>query len=832
MLELNQPEIFGTQATYFADVILPVPLPGTYTYRIPAELSKDAKIGSRVIVQFGKKKILTAIIANIHQTPPENYTAKYILELLDEHPIVNELQLKLLNWMADYYMCPLGLVLDTALPSGLKISSESKIQLNPDKALNIEELSPTELILVDALEEKKSLDYSEVSEITGKKSIYKLIKELVEKEVILIYEAVKDKYTPKKIKKIRLNEDITEEEQLQEVFNILGSKPKQLQVVMMYMQLAGYDFDGKLNNNGVEKKRLLEKGVSPSSVKTLVENGFLEEFEVIISRFEEIPVQEHHAKFSPAQERAKQEILTGFEQNKPVLLHGITGSGKTEIYIDLIRKTLEEGKQVLFLLPEIALSTQIVNRLRSVFGSTMGVYHSRYSDNERVETWRGVLDGKFPFVVGVRSSIFLPFSSLGLIIIDEEHEPSYKSFVTPRYQARDVAMMISHFHKANTLLGSATPSVESYYHSKTGKWALVELSERFGDAKLPNIEAVTLKAFGKSGKEAFSTELFGALENCLEKKEQAILLQNRRGYSPFLACDDCGHIPKCQNCNVSLTYHMRVHELKCHYCSHTEKVPHKCPACESKKIRTVGQGTEKIEDDLQIALPNARVQRMDQDTTKGKNSYQRIIDDFDKQRVDFLVGTQMVSKGLDFDKVNLVGVMDADGIIHFPDFRAQERAFQLITQVSGRAGRREQAGRVIIQTQDPSQKILERIIAHDYLGFFAEEINERKQFSYPPFTRLISITVRHQDQTLCLQIAEQLGKILSHDLGQQRILGPQEPMVNRIRNLFLMEILIKVEREGGPNLKFVKERIQIATDYLETHKGCKGVRFDINVDPN
>jgi primosomal protein N' (replication factor Y) len=534
-----------------------------------------------------------------------------------------------------------------------------------------------------------------------------------------------------------------------------------------------------------------------------------------------------------AQTQASSEIHDHFQDKEVVLLHGITGSGKTEVYIELIKQVLESGSQVLFLLPEIALTTQIVVRLRKVFGDVMGIYHSKFSDNERVEVWKGILDGKFQFVVGVRSAIFLPFDNLGLIIVDEEHETSYKQHEpAPRYNARDVAVIMSYMHKGKTLLGSATPSLESYYHAKSGRYGLVEMTQRFGNAALPTFELIDTKKEKKQKKmkNEFSSVLIDHLQLNLKNKEQTILFQNRRGYSPYLQCEECHWISECANCDVSLTYHMKVGELRCHYCGHKEEVPRTCPNCGSPKVKTMGYGTEKIEDEINLMFPEARVQRMDLDTTRAKNAYQQIIQEFEEGGIDILVGTQMVSKGLDFDNVSMVGIFDADRIIHFPEFRASERAFQMLTQVSGRAGRRaDKPGKVLIQTANPSQKLLERVVTNDYHGMYESEIIEREKFNYPPFTRLIKVTVKHIDEAVSNRAAKILAEKLTANLGASRVLGPQPPLVERVRNQFLFDILIKLEREKI-NFKAAKSFIQEKVIDTLTDKTLKSIQVVIDVD--
>ncbi|MEQ9438242.1 MAG: primosomal protein N' [Cyclobacteriaceae bacterium] len=826
--------------TWFADIILPVPIPRMFTYRIPRTMEAFVQIGSRVIVQFGSKRVLTGVVGKLHNRPPEKYNARYILEVLDENQIVEPVQIKLFEWIADYYVCTVGEVLNIALPSGLKLSSESKAQLNPDffSEENQQEEMPVEFsekeqLVLDALKEKSSLTYNEIGELLQEKSFYNTIKSLIAKEAILIYEEVKEKYKPKIIKKLRLAFPYAQRpEQLEQLFQELEKRPKQLDVLMAYMQAVPRYSEEKANKEGVAKSRLMDRNLSNSSVNTLLKYGVLEEFEEVVSRFETTAPTQEQVYLTDSQQQAKQEILDHFQTKDTVLLHGITGSGKTEIYIDLIQEVLNSGGQVLYLLPEIALTTQIVLRLKKIFGDRMGIYHSRFSDNERVEVWQGILAGDYPLVVGVRSAVLLPFNNLSLIIVDEEHETSYKQFdPAPRYHARDVALMLSRLHHGKTLLGSATPSIESFYHASHAKYGLVTLNNRYGNAQLPNIELVDIKAERKQKtmQEDFSSVLLDTMQEVMNKGEQAIIFQNRRGYAPYLHCEDCAHIPKCQNCDVSLTYHQYARELRCHYCGHHEGVHQECEACGSTRIKTAGFGTEKLEEEIQSLLPTSRVQRMDLDTTRKKNSYEQIIDSFAGGELDFLVGTQMVSKGLDFDGVSLVGILDADRMIHFPDFRSHERTFQLITQVSGRSGRRDKVGRVIIQTTNLKQPILYKIVSNDYQGLFEEEIHEREVYHYPPFVRIIRLTVKNPDKKTVDLAAAHLGHTLKDRIGSSRVLGPEEPLISRLRNKYLMQLVIKLEKHL--QLRAIKNILRDESVKLTKEKAFKKTSVVIDVDP-
>ncbi|WP_375417065.1 primosomal protein N' [uncultured Hymenobacter sp.] len=839
-LSLPEPVAPADRTTLFVDVILPLPLPRLYTYRVPYELNDAVVIGGRVIVQFGAKRTLSCIVAAVHERPPKEYQAKYILEFIDDAPVVTQPQLKLFRWMADYYMCTLGEVINAALPAALKLSSESRIQLHPSYATAEEKypLSEQETQIVEVLssEDGRALTFTEVGELLGISSFHKVIKSLMQKDVIFLFEHLADKFSPKVLKKVRLASLFVGEEAVERLFMTLSTKPKQLDVLLRYLQRVPIHQDERLNTRGMEKAALTSSPhLSPSAVNTLIKNGVLEQFDQIVSRFplDEEPSRQLHFSLTEAQTTARDEIMGHFAERDIVLLHGVTGAGKTEIYIDLIRQALEGGGQVLYLLPEIALTAQIVTRLMRVFGQRLGVYHSKFSDNERVEVWNGVLSGRFQVVVGVRSAVFLPFDNLALIIVDEEHESSYKQYEpAPRYNAREVALMMANFQGAKTLLGSATPAVETYYQTRAGRYGLVTLSKRFGEAGMPDIELIDTRKLREAKKmhNHFSSDLLEEVERKLGLQEQVILFQNRRGYAPVLACLDCGWIPKCQNCAVSLSYHKHSHELRCHYCGYHDPMPAQCPACGSRNLKTQGFGTEKIEDDLKIMLPQASVARMDLDTTRAKNAYQQIISDFEQQKTNVLVGTQMVTKGLDFANVSLVGIINADSIIHYPDFRAHERAYQMFVQVSGRAGRKGKKGKVLIQTADPTQVIFDKVMRNDYLEFYEYEILQRREHGYPPYMRVIKMTVKHMDQSLGEQAAILLTQELVDRLGREAVLGPEAPYIFRIRNFYLQEITIKLSREHTV-LKKAKQDICDAMNVVRDHKDYKQARLVADVDP-
>lgn len=830
----KQNELFESEerTTYFVDVILPVPVPKLFTYRVPLEFNALITEGQRIIVPFGQRNVLTGVIKRIHQAPPKEYDARYVLDILEVDPAFNSTMLKFLDWMGAYYMANPGDVLSVAMPSGLRVSSESLVQLNPSFERS-EELASDEETLINYLLEHEHIPFQEIPHLVGKKSTNKLVKSLLDKEAILLFDKIKERFSPKTTTYIRLNPDLLSEEELQKVFDQLKKKAKQEEVLLTYLQNLPVLENPSLNERGIKKESLLQAGCSPSSIKTLQSHKILESFQVIESRFEENIETASSPPLSEEQQHALEQILESFEQKPITLLHGITGSGKTEIYIELIQQVLANGQQVLFLVPEIALTTQLVIRLKKVLGDQVGVYHSRFSDNERVEVWQGIQQGKYSFVIGVRSSLFLPFNNLGLIIIDEEHEPSYKQMdPAPRYHARDAALMLAHLHHARVLLGSATPSVETYYHSQQGRYGLVELNKRYGGAVLPKVEIADIarEKKKKTMKGHITSQLFTAIGSSLENKKQVIIFQNRRGYAPYLSCGVCGWTPHCTNCDVSLTYHMYKNELRCHYCGYTEAMPPTCEACGSNEIQTINFGTEQLEESLMLLLPENKVARMDQDTTRGKHTFDKLIDDFSNKRVDLLVGTQMVAKGLDFDHVSLVGIFDIDRMIHFPDFRSAERTYQLATQVAGRAGRREEQGNVIIQSYNPEQPLLRHIINQDYKAFFDEEIKEREQFKYPPFVRLIKLTVRHKDARLTSDAAYQLTDLLKQTITSEQVYGPIQPVVGKIRNKYLQEVLIKIDR-NTTHLNQLKVDIWKCAQYIIVNKTFKGVQVVYNIDP-
>ncbi len=831
--------------TLFVNVLLPLPVPGLFTYRVPFDLNDAVVVGKRVVVQFGAKKIYTALIHGITGKVPAVQT-KYILSVLDLKPVVNEFQFRFWEWIASYYCCHLGEVMNAALPSALKLASESRIMLNPDAVIDPGTLSEKEYLLITALQETGKLSLTDASRTIELIKIIPLIHTLIEKGYVLTEEEIGEKFRPKSESYIRLAQEYTGEKELNTIYNQLEKKaPKQLELLIEYVQLSQC-----LSGPAAEVTRaaLFQRvNEAPSKLKSLLKKGVFEQYEKQVSRLKhgEATSSAGAIELMEGQTLALAKIREEFETKNVVLLHGVTSSGKTELYIKLIRETLDAGRQVLYLLPEIALTAQIINRLQKFFGKEVGIYHSRYDENERVEIWQRVenyssdpsrlenseLHESYQVILGARSALFLPFSNLGLIIVDEEHDSSYKQYdPAPRYNARDSAIFLASLHKAKVLLGSATPCIETFYNAKINKYGMAGIPDRFGGVLMPAIEVVNLREEHKRKrmKSIFSLQLLESIEAALALGEQVILFQNRRGFSLHIDCDNCNWVPQCIQCDVSLVYHKKQNLLRCHYCGYSTSVPDKCPDCGYTGLKMKGFGTEKIEEELSIFFPNARIARLDLDSTRAKNSLQRIIADFEDRRIDILAGTQMVTKGLDFDNVSLVGILNADSLLSYPDFRSYERSYQLMAQVAGRAGRSSKQGKVLIQAFNPGHEIIKFVIDNNYVGMFESQLAERKRYNYPPFNRLIQVTLKHAQSELLNEAAAELAKTLRKKFGK-RVLGPEFPQVTRIKNLFLKNILIKLEQ--GVNLSKVKEEILSDVDKLHSIRVFSQVRVILNVDP-
>jgi primosomal protein N' (replication factor Y) (superfamily II helicase) len=811
----------------YADIILPLALPKrTYTYAAPDELAPLLQPGIRVEVQFGRSKLYSGLVERVHDERPD-YPVKNILGVLEEVTVVSPRQFRLWDWIADYYCCTLGEVMQAALPGHLKLTSETRIVSNPEFGHDFSELDNDEYLIAEALHLQNEISIDDARKILNKKTVFPVVQRLLNKGVLFLREDLLEKFKPRKVMAVRLAEPYhSRPELLKEAFEALEKTERQLETVMAFLTLSK-------RQPFVRKGELLDKaGVSDATLKNVVKKGILEIYDRTVSRISGYDNALSGAgELSKGQNEACSAIRAHFEHKNTVLLHGVTGSGKTRIYIELIRETLQRGGQVLYLLPEIALTTQLTGRLQQVFGSEIAVYHSKINYNERVELWRGAAVGK-PIIMAARSGLFLPFQNLQLIIVDEEHDNSFKQYdPAPRYNARDAAIYLAGLYGAKVLLGTATPSVESYHNALSGKYGLVELNERFGGLQLPEIKTVDLREQVKTRQMLgiFSPPLLEALQQALDQGEQAILFQNRRGYSPIQECGVCGWSAQCRHCDVSLTFHKHSNRLRCHYCNYQTEPAVVCPACGSGKIALLGFGTEKIEDELKIHLPKARVARMDLDTAGSKGKLVALLDDFEERRIDILVGTQMVTKGLDFDNVGVVGVLSADQLIRFPDFRSGERAFQLLTQVSGRAGRKNKRGRVLIQAYAPQHPILQDVFDGDFQRFMQRELAERNAFRYPPFYRLIGLGIRHKDDKTVFSAAVQLGKILQTKLGD-RVLGPVQPHIPRIRGYYGQEILLKLEK-SAPLLAAAKTLIRHSVEVLLGKPGFGQVIVSVDVDP-
>ncbi|MAT53894.1 MAG: primosomal protein N' [Saprospirales bacterium] len=803
----------------------------------------------RVEVEFGGRKLYAGIVYRITSDQPP-FRTKPILAVLDEQAVINPTTLQFWKWLADYYCCTMGEVMEAAFPAYLKLTSERRLVLDANFDPNEPGLDDKEYLIAEALQIQESITVDDVRKILNQKTVMPLIKRMMEKGIVSIYEELQEKYKPKKVACVRLAEPYrSTPDLLSEAFDLCARAPRQTETLMAFIAISKALKQPLDSTKGLLRQQVYDKASADSSIlRAMEKKGIFELFERSVSRVggEERDLDDMKT-LAPLQEEALVEIEKAFEEKQVVLLHGVTGSGKTRLYVELVNKAIAEGKQVLYLLPEVALTTQVVERLRKIFGNKIAVYHHRVSQQERVELWQLVLDagtspsanqvsGQAPaagsIVLGARSALFLPFSKLGLVIVDEEHDSSYKQQdPAPRYHGRDAAIYLAHLHGAKVLLGTATPAIESYYNARKGKYGLVELNERFGGVAMPDIQLVDLRKEARERKlqSYFSSVLLDELKAALERGEQAILFKNRRGYAPTIRCASCGWHAECIHCDVSLTYHKHQNNLRCHYCGYSTPVPVACPACGNNELKLQGYGTQKVEDELKIYLPDARIARMDYDAVKTKDAHQRIINDFEERRVDILVGTQMVTKGLDFENVGVVGVLSADHILQFPDFRSAERGFQLIVQVAGRAGRKDKQGKVIVQAMNVTHPVLREILEHDFKAFYEREIMERKAFAYPPFARLIKVTLKHKKPDILNRGARAFTTYLRKNLGN-RVLGPAVPPVGRVRNFFLLDLLIKLERK--PSLwAEAKEHIRKATYHMQKEAGFSNVRVNVDVDP-
>ena len=813
---------------YFIDVILPIPLKQAFTYSVNKDEAAFLLQGMRVAVPFGKSKVYTGIVYQVHDQPPIGYETKPIDHILDEEPIITQLQLKHWEWLAGYYMCSLGEVIKAALPSAFLLESETIIKLSSRNFQDEESLTDDEFVLYEALQHQSSLHINDARSILDRKNIVSVIQKLLDKNIIEVEETVYEQYVPKMKRYIKLASKYTSEDKLRALLDSLTRAHKQREV-LMHLFMLNTQTKKPISSVALQKK----SEASAATIKALIDKGILEEYYIQHDRVEFSGEASSEIKsLSEPQAKAYQEIKTAFEVNDVVLLHGVTSSGKTEIYVRLIEEVIATGKQVLYMLPEIALTTQLITRLQKYFGEKISVFHSKFSVNERVEVWNNVLSAKpkAQVVIGARSSMFLPFQNLGLIVVDEEHEPSFKQYSpAPRYNARDSAIVLANLQNAKLLMGSATPSLESYHNAKSGKFGLVTLKKRFGNVLMPDIELVDIKEKTRKKQMTghFSDRLLEEMHEVLKNGEQVILFQNRRGFSPIVECTTCGVSPQCPNCDVSLTYHQHKNQLRCHYCGYHMAMMKSCIACGSETLDTKGFGTEQIETELKSLFPTQKVARMDQDTTKGKHAYSKLIEALENEEIDILVGTQMLAKGLDFRNISLVGVMNADNLLNFPDFRAHERSFQLLQQVSGRAGRTQKSGKVLIQTYNPYHQILKQVSVNDYEAMYKEQLEERYNYKYPPFYRTIKIIFKDKSLARVLKASGWYGQALEMQF-KENILGPEPPPVGRIKNKYIMNILVKIPK--NQSLEKTKKYIDNVQRSFNSIKEFSSVRVNIDVD--
>lgn len=815
----------------YVDVILPLPLPKTFTYSLPDEIADEVQMGCRVVVPFGRKKFYTAIVHNVHYCAPMEYEVKEISAVLDTLPILLPVQFKFWEWLADYYLCTQGDVYKAALPSGLKLESETVVEYNPD--FEADSLLPErEQRILDLLSNEPDQCVTKLEKESSFKNILAIIKSLLDKEAIFVKEELRRTYKPKTEARVRLTEETVDDERLKALFDELARAPKQLALLMKYVELSGVLSNHVLKEVS-KKELLLRASASPAVLNGLIEKQVFEMYHQEVGRLSQQggepaslhPLNEH-------QQRAYDEIVESFKEKNVCLLHGVTSSGKTEVYIHLIDEAIRQGKQILYLLPEIALTTQITERLKRVFGTRLGIYHSKFPDAERVEIWQKQLgDHGYDIILGVRSSVFLPFRNLGLVIVDEEHENTYKQQdPAPRYHARNAAIVLASMYGAKTLLGTATPSIETWHNATTNKFGLVELKERYKDIQMPEIISVDIKELHRKKRMVgqFSPLLLQYIKEALGQKEQVILFQNRRGFAPMIECRTCGWVPKCKNCDVSLTYHKGINQLTCHYCGYTYQLPRSCPACEGVELVNRGFGTEKIEDDIKMLFPEVSVARMDLDTTRTRSAYEKIIADFEQGKTDILIGTQMVSKGLDFDHVSVVGILNADTMLNYPDFRSYERAFQLMAQVSGRAGRKNKQGRVVLQTKSIDHPIISQVMRNDFEQMVADQLAERQMFHYPPYYRLVYVYLKNRNESLLERMAVAMADKLRAVFGA-RVLGPDKPPVARIQTLFIKKIVVKIEY-NAPMSRARELLLRVQREMLEDER-FKSLIVYYDVDP-
>lgn len=812
----------------YAQIVLPLNLKGSFTYKVPEELMSEIQPGMRVLVPFGGKKIYTGIIFELHDNAPENFTAKEVISILDDKPILPEEQIKFWNWLSDYYLCNLGEIYRLAFPSSLKLESETYLKLKPGVVVDFENLDVNEMYLVQALEVRQLVNLTDIEAFIPKKDIIKTINSLIDLQYIEIDEKIAEKYKAKEVAYVRINGEVLTNQNLTEILLKLNKAPKQKDLFLLILE--------KQTENPelhIKKAELFEEGYFGSShFKALADKGLVEEYYMQKDRIESYEGEiEELEELSEEQKIAKSEIDEAFEEGKNVLLHGVTSSGKTHIYLEKIEECIREGNNVLFLLPEISLTKQITQRLEKKYGRQLGFYHQKLTDFERVEVWRRIKQNDIRILVGTRNALFLPYQNLGLIVVDEEHDSAYKPReVTPYFNAKDAALVLGGLYKAGAILGSATPSVESYYRARKDKMKYIFLNERFGNVNLPEYELINFKEAQESKNVSgnFSTRLIDAIKHTIDEKNQAIVLHNRRGYANVIECETCGYVNYCSNCDVVMTYHKAANEMKCHYCGQRASKPRTCPKCNSENLNERGVGVEQIHEEVSKLFPENEVDRMDVDSMRKKFAYEKLYEKIEDGETDIVVGTQMISKGLDFDHIELVAIPKADSLLYVQDFRAEERAYQLITQVSGRAGRVSGKGKILIQTYNPDHSVFQLIKMNNPAKIYKYILTERQKFHYPPFTKLIMIELKHRRDDKVDRASQFLGSILRKYLPEECILGPERAQIARLNNLYQFQILLKLPR--GKNYEKFKSLVLISLKEFDEITAYQSIKKDVFVD--
>jgi len=812
----------------YAQIVLPLNLKGSFTYKVPEELMSEIQPGMRVLVPFGGKKIYTGIVFELHDNAPDNFVAKEIISILDEKPILPDEQIRFWNWLSDYYLCNLGEIYRLAFPSSLKLESETYLKLKPDVVVDFENLDVNEMYLIQALEVRQLVNLTDIEAFIPKKDIIKTINSLIDLQYIEIDEKIAEKYKAKEVAYVKINDEVLSNQNLTEILLKLNKAPKQKDLFLLILEKQTEKPDLY-----IKKSELFEDGYFGSShFKALAEKGLVEEYYMQKDRLESYEGEiEEIEELSEEQKIAKSEIDEAFEEGKNVLLHGVTSSGKTHIYLEKIEECIQEGKNVLFLLPEISLTKQITQRLEKKYGRQLGFYHQKLTDFERVEVWRRIKQNDIRILIGTRNALFLPYQNLGLLVVDEEHDSAYKPReVSPYFNAKDAALVLGGLYNAGVILGSATPSVESYYRARKDKMKYIFLNERFGNVDLPEYELINFKEAQESKNVSgnFSTRLIDAIRHTIDEKNQVIVLHNRRGYANVVECETCGYVNYCSNCDVVMTYHKAANEMKCHYCGQRASKPRTCPKCNSENLNERGVGVEQIHEEVSKLFPENEVDRMDVDSMRKKFAYEKLYEKIEEGETDIVVGTQMISKGLDFDHIELVAIPKADSLLYVQDFRAEERAYQLITQVSGRAGRVSGKGKILIQTYNPDHSVFQLIKMNNPAKIYKYILTERQKFHYPPFTKLIMIELKHRREDKADRASQFLGSILRKYLPEECVLGPEKAQIARLNNLYQFQILLKLPR--GKNYEKFKNMVLISLKEFDEITAYQSIKKDVFVD--